>query len=228
MDSRHRLARRWRGPLTLAAVLICGRATAFAADATLLHQAEFDPSVSYYVYVPSQYTADHVWPLVVAIHGGARSGVGDFDFWRLYAEREGFIVMSPNLTGHLLFDEGTPQEIMQMIGEVSRHYRVHPEKVFLSGCSWGSYFVYDFVRRYPTFAHSAILFPSRTVPSRGATRAPDGPSTAGQSVDFDLPERLEHAGYQVAVYPSNGWGQPVSADTTTDLVELFRQMRAKP
>src|SRR5690242_2922568 len=54
-----------------------------------------DASQSYALYLPSSYSADHTWPILIGFHPAAR-GRAIVDTYREAAERYGFIVAASN------------------------------------------------------------------------------------------------------------------------------------
>ncbi|HUU60333.1 MAG TPA: PHB depolymerase family esterase [Phycisphaerae bacterium] len=117
---------------------------------------------AYYIYVPSYYSADRDWPLVVTLHG--TNPWDDYDRqireWDSLAEAKGFIVVAPKLQSpqgvlpnirsrwfrHLAEDE---RRILALIDHVSGDYRVDPRAILLTGFSAGGYPMYHTGLRNP-------------------------------------------------------------------------------
>jgi poly(3-hydroxybutyrate) depolymerase len=116
----------------------------------------------YWLYVPSYYTPDRRWPLVVTLHGTYLfdSPGGQIKEWKALAEKEGFIVAAPPLSSvqgvlptlpalfhaDLQRDEKT---ILDCVRDVRRRYAVHPRGILLTGFSAGGYPMYYVGLRHP-------------------------------------------------------------------------------
>jgi phospholipase/carboxylesterase len=111
--------------------------------------------VKYWLYVPSYYTADRTWPLVITLHGtyGWDGPRRQIDEWKYLAEQEGFIVAAPDLhsaQGILptirsiwLRDLATDEKaILAVIDELAERYQADPSAVLLTGFSAGGYAMY--------------------------------------------------------------------------------------
>jgi poly(3-hydroxybutyrate) depolymerase len=99
------MARRPRRPARLAVVLatvgLCGYAARGQAldlpRATIVESVACadDPDETYALYLPSDYTIDREWSLLLAFHPGAR-GRAMVETYRAAAERYGFVVAASN------------------------------------------------------------------------------------------------------------------------------------
>jgi poly(3-hydroxybutyrate) depolymerase len=109
----------------------------------------------YRLYVPSTYTSQRAWPLVITLHGTyGFDGLADqVNEWKALAERGGFLVAAPPLRSvqgilpriqglwyeDLLADE---RMILGLLEDVGRWYRVDPHAVVLTGFSAGGFPMY--------------------------------------------------------------------------------------
>jgi polyhydroxybutyrate depolymerase len=120
------------------------------------------------LFVPAAYDAGRAWPLVLFFHGAGGSGdrALDDNGWAEAAEREGFLVAAPDglparprRPAHFLLNPrlwndgqlraGTPRTevddvafVRAMIDELSRRFRVDPDRVFAAGHSNGAGMVF--------------------------------------------------------------------------------------
>ena len=120
-----------------------------------------------YVLIPSRYTPDTEWPLILAMHGGPpgdvdgarRGALGMVDVWAEAAERAGWIVASPAMI-HTVVAEGRsaerlPYEIFHeeearaVIDAVRARYRVTPDRIASTGISLGSNFSIAYGAAHP-------------------------------------------------------------------------------
>lgn len=100
-------------------------------------------------YVPSYYSADRKWPLVVSLHGGAGPYPMHKFTWQLLAERDGFLVLYPdslsdkilwNLFTNRTREEGYPDDWHYMevvLQTVLEKYSIDLDRIYLHGQSYG-------------------------------------------------------------------------------------------
>ena len=218
------------GRVGVSVVLMMLSASAHAAAAPVPERPfRASPLRDYDVYVPTIYTDEEIWPLFVAVHGGAPGSPGDFEYWQPYAEREGFLLISPRISGAALLQDSTYETLIGMINDASERYSVDRDRIILSGCSWGGYCVYRFVKKYPLIAHAVAIFNT----SQAAAFEPPAESTgvrwylAGRrgAQSPDLAKRLERAGYQVSMQRKGNWDNPVTEQSAAEVMQMLREMR---
>ena len=122
----------------------------------VLSAREAANGAKYYYYVPTYYSEDRDWPLVVTLHGthgwdGPKRQVLE---WGALAERRGFLVAAPTLQSvqgilpvpvdwWLRDLEEDERNVLAVIDELCRKYpRIDPEAVLLTGFSAGGYPLY--------------------------------------------------------------------------------------
>ncbi len=116
----------------------------------------------YYLYVPSFYSDQRDWPLVVTLHGtfGWDSSSAQIKEWKFLAEKHGLIVAAPDLKSvqgilpvvrSLWYQDLQADEkaILAVIDDVSRKYHIDPNAVLLTGFSAGGYPLYYVGLRNP-------------------------------------------------------------------------------
>jgi len=108
--------------------------------------------VEYYLYVPTNYSADHDWPLFVGIHGAGGSGLDCWNMWQSEAEQEGYILLCPSIPGDaygFMQDVGE-RTVWAAVNQVKTEYRVR-QRMFLSGFSAGAFFIQGFTYHYSSY-----------------------------------------------------------------------------
>jgi predicted esterase len=183
MRKHERLARRGRaagawagGPAgARAAVLLAALSGALAGcpyvppETSRPHVNVTEPvtGADYWLYVPSSYTADRDWPLVVTLHGtepwdGRTRQILE---WKDTAERNGLIVVAPALESTqgpvpvipsvwYASEQGLRRDervILAVIEQVRRNYRIDGHAILLTGFSSGGFPLYYVGLRNPTF-----------------------------------------------------------------------------
>ena len=115
------------------------------------------------LYVPSKYTKKRSWPLVISSHGRGGSGKGEMRAWQGLANRHGFIVACPDMvtatnhrpgTSKLPPAEEDDEVLLEIHATVSKHFRVNPRAVMVTGFSGGGNPSYHSGLRHPeVFTH---------------------------------------------------------------------------
>jgi phospholipase/carboxylesterase len=111
----------------------------------------------YELYVPSTYTPDRAWPLVVTCHGTPPFDTAKLQVreWTDLAEKRGLIIAAPVLKGTRARGDARPktveqqiqlqrfdeQTILATVNHVRAAYNIDEGKVFLTGWSAGNYAV---------------------------------------------------------------------------------------
>lgn len=117
----------------------------------------------YWLYVPSTYSQDRDWPLVVTLHGTIPwDDYGpQIREWKALAEEKGLIVVAPRLSSSqgivkTLRDnwyrdlEDDERVIIGVMDDVMGKYRIEPKAVLLTGFSAGGFSMYHTGLRNPT------------------------------------------------------------------------------
>ncbi|MDP3723249.1 MAG: dienelactone hydrolase family protein [Candidatus Omnitrophota bacterium] len=209
-----------------------------AASATtepVLYTARFNPSQTYYLEVPGGETGERSWPLVIVIHGGMASGLGDFKLWRPYAVQEGFILLAPNMRGqyHLL-EGGSDRVLVRLVEELSQTYRIDRSKVLLAGFSWGGQFAYRFAMKYPAFAHTVAILNAAQFPPSPPARgmiyprfylAVGAEERVALAHNGTLAAALRRAGYPVELLVARGVGHSIPSQAIVEILARIRAMQ---
>ncbi len=133
-------------------------------DTPVAHLKMTEPSTgeSYYIYVPSNYTAERQWPLVISLHGTIPwdTYLAQIMEWKALAEEKGFIVVCPYLKSSQGIiktareswyqDLDTDERvILAVMDDVCGKYHVDPKAVLLTGFSAGGFSMYYTGMRNP-------------------------------------------------------------------------------
>jgi hypothetical protein len=95
-----------------------------------------DPSETYSLYLPSTYTPDRQWSVLMGFHPGAR-GRAIVEKYRDAAETFGYIVAASNTSRNGPWDVSA-RAAKAMSGDVYRRFSVNPDRVYLTGFSGGA------------------------------------------------------------------------------------------
>lgn len=122
-----------------------------------------DPELQreYHLYVPTTYTHQRRWPLVVTCHGTHPfdNAPMQIDEWKGLAEQRGFLVVAPELYGASAYQVDSAAQIsrqiederaiLAIVKDVSAARTVDETRVFLTGWSAGGYTVFFTGLRHP-------------------------------------------------------------------------------
>jgi predicted esterase len=98
----------------------------------------------YRLFIPDSYTAAKAWPLVVALHGMGGDENSMFDAYagevKKNAGRLGFLVVCPKGRDTASMYRGAAeQDVMDVLAEVQRDYKIDRKRIYLMGHSMGGY-----------------------------------------------------------------------------------------
>jgi pimeloyl-ACP methyl ester carboxylesterase len=107
----------------------------------------------YAMHVPARYPASKAkWPLIVYLHGFANSydeafyePVGLID----EADRQGYLVAAPLERGDYFYRDQGDMDVMEVLQDVQRHYRIDSSRIYLMGHSMGGYGTNNIATHHP-------------------------------------------------------------------------------
>jgi len=140
----------------------CPATQALPTQAAIREVVESRTQCEYLFYVPSIYSDQRPWPLVVACHGTWPFDRADLQMreWARFAEYEGIIVAAPLLVStkgdfppppekqKRLQDEDD-RKILAIVDEIKNRYNVAEEQVFLTGWSAAAYPILNTGLKHP-------------------------------------------------------------------------------
>jgi poly(3-hydroxybutyrate) depolymerase len=139
----------------------------------------------YRLFVPESYDASKPAPLLVALHGMGGDENSMFDSYgngllKREAERVGFIVVCPKGRDPASMYRGTAEkDVLDVMAEVQRTYRIDPSRIYLMGHSMGAYGTWSVAMNQPDLF--AALGPIS-----------GGGNTAGMAKIRHIPEYVVH------------------------------------
>jgi pimeloyl-ACP methyl ester carboxylesterase len=105
------------------------------------------------MHVPDRYAASkQKWPLIVYLHGFA--GSYDEAYYEpaglvAEADRQGYLVASPLERGDYFYKEQGDMDVMEVLRDVERRYRVDRDRIYLMGHSMGGYGTNNIATHHP-------------------------------------------------------------------------------
>jgi poly(3-hydroxybutyrate) depolymerase len=113
----------------------------------------------YYIYVPSNYSHNRAWPVVVTCHGSHPYDIAEMHIreWKMLGERYGCIIIAPELdatdgivgdgpVSGMLFNE---KLILSILAELSYRYNIDRANIMITGFSGGGFPTYFVGLRHP-------------------------------------------------------------------------------
>src|SRR5689334_8163921 len=92
-----------------------------------------DPSQSYALYLPSAYTPDRPWPVLMGFHPGAR-GRAIVEKYQAAAEQHGYVVAGSNNSRNGPWQVSVAA-VRAMSADVGSRFSLDPKRVYLTGLS---------------------------------------------------------------------------------------------
>jgi predicted esterase len=125
-------------------------------DMHLAYRSKVDETLQpYRLYIPSKYDGKQDVPLVVALHGTGGDENSMFEVYRSNvlqqsAEQFGYLVVCPKgREPASMYREAAEQDVMDVITEVRRQFRVDGKRIYLMGHSMGAYGTWSIAMNHP-------------------------------------------------------------------------------
>jgi predicted peptidase len=110
----------------------------------------------YRLFVPANYDRGKAAPLVIALHGMGGSensmfdGYGGTGVLKKEAEKHGFLIVCPKGRESASMYRGTAeQDVLDVLAEVRRDYRIDAKRVYMMGHSMGGYGTWSIAMAHP-------------------------------------------------------------------------------
>ena len=148
--------------VTMMAGLLAGCPVTQPQDTPVSARHIVDPETGrkYWLYVPSYYTNQRKWPLVISLHGSKvwDGPIRQIMEWKDLAERHGFLIAAPRaksaegilpVLGRRDLLEEDEKVVLGAIEDIDTRYGVNRDAVMLTGFSAGGYPLYWIGLRNP-------------------------------------------------------------------------------
>jgi dienelactone hydrolase len=188
-----------------------------------------DPSQSYALYLPSQYSPDGRWPIVYAFDPSAE-GKTPVERYRGVAEKYGYILAGSNNSQN---GPAAPAMAAAQAVWLDTHRRlsIDKDRVYTTGFSGGARFATSFALACHTCSIAGAIIHGAGYPAElsGGASDPFLYYAAIGNADFNLPEILDlrrkkeeqGTGFKVKVYPGqHDWAPPEVFQDAVEWLEL--------
>ena len=116
---------------------------------------------AYQVYLPSSYTPDRAWPVVVLFHWSTARSSNMIKVWRETAERHGIVLAAPNSHYRMRWTQRDAANVMDMLVDVTVAYNIDSKRIFAAGFSSGANFSYRMMLTNPGLFRAVGPFAGR-------------------------------------------------------------------
>jgi dienelactone hydrolase len=96
-----------------------------------------------YVYTLYSPDAKAVLPAMLVLHGAGGTGSDVADVWMPLAQREGVVLIAPELPRELAFEEIAPKVLRCIVDDARTRARIDSTRVYVFGWSMGGYLTFD-------------------------------------------------------------------------------------
>ena len=136
-----------------------GQAAELTVDKAMAGVPNDAPDVKYHVLLPTEYSHDHTYPMVVALHAVERTPDWELRWWcgtveePLQAQRRGYIVIAPEYldakaTGYT-YSPQSHYRVQMALRDARKRFNVDSNRVFLAGHGSGGDAAFDISNAHP-------------------------------------------------------------------------------
>lgn len=215
------------------------RATFFGEVKTGLQNVAED-RYGYSVYVPTDYSPEKSWPLVIALHDEGQRGEDYIQAWTEHAQKRGVIILCPTFEfprSGLPYDHD--KRLIELKKTIQNQYEIDSARILITGFQAGGHYAVYLGLRYPKeFTASAsvgnglkgIFQKLFTLSYADAYKLPilillksedlKDPETSAQLND------MSQKGYQLEVVETENQKDFESSNTNFYVLDWFAQMSA--
>lgn len=148
-----------------------GVATEIVADRTTAGVPEDAPEVKYHVLLPTEYSPDHTYPMIVALHSVESDANWELRWWGgnaqepLQAQRRGYIVIAPQYLDEDATSYGYSPlshfRVQMALRDARKRFNIDSDRVFLAGHGAGGDAAFDIGNAHPDLFAGVIPITGR-------------------------------------------------------------------
>jgi hypothetical protein len=146
-------------PLITTENVKAGHATEIEVDRMMAGVPANAPPVKYHVLLPTEYSHDHTYPMVVALHAVERNPAWELRWWGgtaekpLQAQRRGYIVIAPEYLDEkatsYTYSPQSHYRVQMALRDAFKRFNIDSNRVFLSGHGSGGDAAFDIGNAHP-------------------------------------------------------------------------------
>jgi pimeloyl-ACP methyl ester carboxylesterase len=136
-----------------------GHAAEIEVDKNMAGVPPSAPSVKYHVLLPTEYSHDHTFPMVVALHAVERNPAWELRWWGgtaeepLQAQRRGYIVIAPEYLDEkattYTYSPQSHYRVQMALRDAFKRFNIDSNRVFLAGHGSGGDAAFDIGNAHP-------------------------------------------------------------------------------
>jgi enterochelin esterase-like enzyme len=148
-----------------------GHATEIVVNKMMAGVSEAAPDVKYHVLLPTEYSPDHIYPMVVALHAVERDPNWELRWWGgtaekpLQSQRRGYIVIAPEYLDAKETRYGyrplSHYRVQMALRDARKRFNVDSNRVFLAGHGSGGDAAFDMGNAHPDLFAGVIPITGR-------------------------------------------------------------------
>ena len=119
---------------------------------------ELDYRYPVFMYVPTNYSTERTYPLLITIPDQGQSVEENIEYWTGWARRRSMIVLSV----HNIWPEDVPYTadkwLLKIKEDLSKRYRIDEKRIFISGTGAGAHYAAYLGTNYPGEFSGGLLF----------------------------------------------------------------------
>lgn len=136
-----------------------GHATEIEVDRVMAGVSANAPPVKYQVLLPTEYSHDHTYPMVLALHAVERNPAWELRWWGgtaekpLQAQRRGYIVIAPEYLDEkatsYTYSPQSHYRVQMALRDAFKRFNINSNRVFLAGHGSGGDAAFDIGNAHP-------------------------------------------------------------------------------
>jgi pimeloyl-ACP methyl ester carboxylesterase len=136
-----------------------GHATEIEVDKNMAGVPPSAPDVKYHVLLPTEYSQDHTYPMVVALHAVERNPDWELRWWGgtadepLQSQRRGYIVIAPEYLDEkatrYTYSPQSHYRVQMALRDAFKRFNIDSNRVFLAGHGSGGDAAFDIGNAHP-------------------------------------------------------------------------------
>ena len=140
-------------------ILAAGLSGCVTAPQSCVREGEVS-GLPYYLFTVPTKNSNERLPLILALHGAGGTGEQYLELWKKEAAKRRIMVVAPTMAYSYRKDRESLQGFYQLVEEISAHYPVDRDRIFLAGSSAGALIGGWVIEQDPSFWRGAILINS--------------------------------------------------------------------
>lgn len=121
----------------------------------------------FYVYAPTTYDGQHALPALLVVHGAGSNGLDFINLWKDFAEKNGFILVSPTMqytANPSDLEPLAPPLFISLMNQAGTEWKMDTKRLYVFGYSAGGIATFFAIKSDSTFFAGAGIFAAIILP----------------------------------------------------------------